>query len=390
MKKQGIMTATIITGNKQLLSTAADRSHAPAPAPSPSSFPVFHTFLKEMKTLLLLLCLAIVPASCDIGSDICDCPYNVQLEYRYHRDGLFGYNELGYYVASLKEFIFDESDILIAANSYNVPHGSGEFLSEQMFQPGRYTAITWGNWYSYETAVEEAVVGVTTKQEMLMFMNHPQDNSKAAADTASVQGYSDRLYYSYRTFTVRDFGITRISMDLTNAHCLLNISAVWNDASGHPRIGDDYFFVLKQTPSLYHFTPEALVRNRTHPNEYDGQDDYLHNDNTHINYIPRESRSENVVHVSHGTIASEGRRNVLYTQFITFRYRNDAHVSLSIILADGQPVTKEIDLCRFFNDIGINLNYALLQEYNIRLEITGDRVLVSLVTIDDWDDGGML
>ena len=345
-----------------------------------------------MKTFLLLLCLAIMSVSCDIGSDVCDCPYNVQLEYRYHRDGLFGSNELGYYVSSLKEFIFDERDVLIASTSYEVPHGSSEFFSEQAFQPGRYTVITWGNWYSYETAAKEAVVGVTTKQELLMFINHPQTNekSKAVVDTATVQGYSDRLYYSYRSFTVREFGITRIAMDMTNAHCLLNISAVWNDASGHPHTGGEYYFILRQTPSIYHFTPEALVRNRMHPNDYDGQDDYLHNDNTHVNYIPRESRTDNVVHVSRGTIASEGRRNVLYTQFITFRYRNDAHVMLSIALADGQPVTKEIDLCRFFSDIGINLSYALLQEYNIRLEITGDRVLVSLVTVDDWDDGGML
>jgi hypothetical protein len=328
--------------------------------------------------------------SCDIGNDICDCPYNVQLEYRYHRNGLFGSNEFGYYVSSLKEFIFNERDILIATNSYKVPHGCSEFFSEQTFQPGRYTAIAWGNWYSYENLVNEAIVGVSTKQELQMLINHSQEISKTTIDTISVQGHSDHLYYSYRSFTVRDFGITRIPMDMTSAHCLLNISVVWNDASGHPHIGDDYYFVLRQTPSLYHFTPEALVRNRMHPNDYDGQDDYLHNDNTHINYIPRESRTDEVVHVSHGTIASEGRRNVLYTQFVTFRYRNDAHVSLSIILADGQPVTKEIDLCRFFNDIGINLNYALLQEYNIRIEINGDRVLVSLVSIDDWDDGGTL
>jgi hypothetical protein len=40
--------------------------------------------------------------------------------------------------------------------------------------------------------------------------------------------------------------------------------------------------------------------------------------------------------------------------------------------------------------MGINLHYSLCQEYAIQLDINGDEVKVSLMQLEEWDDGGGL
>jgi hypothetical protein len=51
---------------------------------------------------------------------------------------------------------------------------------------------------------------------------------------------------------------------------------------------------------------------------------------------------------------------------------------------------KEIDLYRFFREMGIHLDYSLRQEYQLSITINGDRVSVGMVSVSDWDEGGVL
>jgi hypothetical protein len=85
--------------------------------------------------------------------------------------------------------------------------------------------------------------------------------------------------------------------------------------------------------------------------------------------------------------SNNGSENILYGQFVTYRYRGDTEIYLSIY-SEGKQVMKEIDLLRFFQEMGINLHYSLCQEYAIQLDINGDEVKVSLVQVEDWGDGG--
>ncbi|MDR0541808.1 MAG: FimB/Mfa2 family fimbrial subunit [Dysgonamonadaceae bacterium] len=337
-------------------------------------------------------------SSCDLGAED-DCCYNVRLEYRYQRYGTLGGNELGYYVSSLKEYVFNERDLLVAVNDYKVPHGGGDFFSEQTLSPGRYTVISTGNKNGYEQTGEE-VIGETTKQELQLWLDNPQSAPAAGAFPApfaqslmsSIQGRSDRLYYGYRSFTVGEYGVSRIAVDMTHAHCVLDITARWRDNSGRPVMnGDEYYLTLSQVPSHYSLLPEFLVQGGLDRAVFDeGSELYPHNDRRRINYIPSVSRTEQACHAVQGSVSPNGRGNVLRAQFVTFRYRNDSHALLCIYSANDGQVMKEIDLNRFFTEMGISLDYSLCQEYSLLVEIDGDRVTVSLIQVDDWEDGGTL
>lgn len=333
----------------------------------------------------LLLCSLLLPAfsSC-IMEDPDDCCYNVSLEYRYQRYGTLGNNELGYYMGTLREYVFNEQDILVAINDYNVPHGGDDFFSEQNLSPGRYTVVAFGNKNGRQSTSSEEI-GLATRQDLLMAMDNPQDEG--------IQGLSDRLYYGYRSFEVAKYGVSRIAVDMTHAHCVLDVTVRWLDDSGHPLEDGNYTLTLRQVPSLYRFMPEFVVYNGLECAKFDPEnEDFQLKDRRRINYIPTINRTEQVKHTILGAVVSGEGRNILYGQFITFRYRSDSHVLLSI-WSDTQQVMKEIDLERFFRENGIDLDYSLWQEYGLEIEIDGDTVRVSIagsMSVDDWEDGGEL
>jgi hypothetical protein len=333
-------------------------------------------------------------SSCNITDDPGYCCYNARLEYRYHRNGATGENEIGYYIRSLREYIFDGDDILAKVSDYSLPHGVSEFFTEQTLRPGRYSVITLGNKGENELVglhglAAGAEVGVTTREELMLTLSNPQiatGDEPYAVDAPQVQGRSDRLYYGYRSFSVSEFGVSRTAVDMTHAHCILNITARWMDRSGHPRPGEQYTFMLRQAPSKYRFLPEFLVTGGWDPGEFDPEGEvFPARDRRNINYIPQVIREDRVCHTVPGSV----NRKDLYGQTVTFRYRSDSHVLLSIWAQAGR-VMKEIDLYRFFREYGISLDYSLCQEYSLIVEIDGDNVRLSLVTVDDWEDGGEL
>jgi hypothetical protein len=335
-----------------------------------------------------------------------DCCYNVSLEYHLKRYGTLGENELGYYVHTMNEYVFDERNVLIAINNYDVPHGDGNFFSEQELKKGRYSVVTFGN-RSDNEVVEldgdipatgatlrdaengEVAIGTTTMDNLILHLEHPfasPQDVPYASETYNVQGASAPLYYGYRSFEVGEFGISHLSMDMTNGHCLMGITAKWIDNSGHPLAGEQYTFVLKHAHAKYHFKPEYLVNNGIDPDTFIVDKELFPiNDNRRINYIPNIDKRDLADHVKIGSVNG----NTLSGQFTTFRYRTDSHVLLSIWSSTGK-VMKEIDLYRFFQETGIDLDHALWQEYNLQIEINGDEVRVGMVQIMDWEYGGDL
>ncbi|MDR2475794.1 MAG: FimB/Mfa2 family fimbrial subunit, partial [Bacteroidales bacterium] len=289
---------------------------------------------------LICILLGLLTFSSCILDDENDCCYNVQLEYRYQRYATLGNNELGFYVGKLREYVFNGQDLLVAVNDYLVPHGNDAFFSEQSLLPGRYTVIAIGNKNGSEAITIEQI-GVTTRQEILVRLTDVQENPNALRtkklmndhrlpdepEITEVHGRSDRLYYGYRTFMVNEYGISRIAMDMTHAHCVLGVTVRWIDASGHPMAGETYNLTLRQVPSLSRFMPEFLVTNALDAGTFEAETEtFPSNDHRRINYIPGLSRVLQVCHTVDGSVNG----NVLYGEFISFRYRSDSHVLLSI------------------------------------------------------------
>jgi hypothetical protein len=318
---------------------------------------------------MLPVIIPLLGLSACLPEDPDDCCYNVRLEYRYQRAGTSGANVLGYYVDSLREYVFDAHDVLRAVNNYRIPTDSGTFFSEQNLSPGLYTVVTFGNKGGYEKTGEETV-NVTTRQDLRI----------------STEGRSDRLYYGFRSFEVGRYGISRIAVDMTHAHCVLGITARWIDDTGHPAAGKQYTLNLRQAPSLYRYSPEFLVYNESDEAVFAPEkESYPLRDSRRFNYLPTVDSVVCADLSVRGTTSS----GALHGEFITLRYRSDSHVLLSIRSA-GEQVMKEIDLYRYFREMGIRLDYSLCQEYQLLLTIDGDRVSVGMVNVSDWDEGGML
>ena len=307
-----------------------------------------------------------------------DCCYNTRLEYRYQRYGDLESNEAGYYIDSLREYIFNENEILIAVNEYRVPVGSKCF-SETNLPQGKYTVLTFGNDHRPATGW---TTGQTSLQQLEMTVDSARLRSDNPAQNARKNG--DRLYFGYRNFSVAEYGVSRIAVDMTHAHCVLNLDVRWSDRSGHPQAGGNYTFTLRQVPSFYLFEPEFMVRNGLEAGPFlPDEREWPFIDRRRINYIPAVGQERLVNHAQKGNIINDR----LHTELITFRYRSDSHVQLSIS-KDSDRVMPEIDLYRFFRENGIDLNYSLCQEYHLSVDINGETVKIGLVNVDDWQDGG--
>jgi hypothetical protein len=168
---------------------------------------------------------------------------------------------------------------------------------------------------------------------------------------------------------------------------VLDIRVRFNDGSGNPADGKNYFMTLKQTPASYGFMPEFVVKNGLEKYQYDAGIEYYSSDNQKgVNYIPTVSKDKQAVHVISGRVNNDKNGKSVFGQFITYRYRSDSEILFGIYSED-KPVMKEIDLGIFFREMGIDLDYSLCQEYSLLVEVNNNNVYVTLVEIDDWEKG---
>ncbi|PXV59437.1 fimbrillin-A associated anchor protein Mfa1/Mfa2 [Dysgonomonas alginatilytica] len=330
--------------------------------------------------LLLLLLFT----SCDIDGDIEVCEYNTRIIYRYNRENTSTDNILPMYVQTLDEYIFDEQGVLVMINRLPGTSCFGEYVSETNLPEGKYSVITWGN-KAEPSKVNKEQIGVTTKQEMMLYLDNAHTALKSAA---AVQSNAERLYYGYRTFTIEKYGVSKINVDMTHAHCVLNITVKWKNAAEAPENTGDFHLMLRDIAPQEAFVPEYTFRGNTLMNYTPDVDTYQKSPATVRHNIPFVDAPCSYM-LDHRTVATMSYEQVLNGEFITYRHRDLSQPLLSLY-AGSNRLMKEIDLQRFFQDMGIQLDTNLRQEFAIEIVIDGDKVMVGLVNIDDWEEGGIL
>ncbi|PXV60100.1 fimbrillin-A associated anchor protein Mfa1/Mfa2 [Dysgonomonas alginatilytica] len=332
----------------------------------------------------LLFLLLIFFSSCDIDRQTEVCEYNARIIYRYNRENTTFENVLPMYIQSLDEYIFDEHDVLYAINRLPGISCFGKYVSEINLPPGKYTVITWGN-KAEPSKVNKEQVGVTTKQEMMLYLDNPYVGTKS---TDAMQSDSERLYYGYRTFTIEKYGVSKINVDMTHAHCVLDITVRWAKMAEAPTATAGYYMQLKEIACDYSFMPGFVFQGGDANLHSPAYDTYPAGSSESICYMSRIYSADNLIsHYTLGDMNTETRS--LQSRFITYRYSDSSHQLLSIYLG-GTRIMKEIDLAVFFNAMSIVLDTNRRQEFDLLLIIDGDNVTVSLVKIDDWDEGGYL
>lgn len=329
--------------------------------------------------ILTLILSACMMYACDIDDDMQVCEYNTRLTYRYDREQTAPVSVLDRYVQSLDEYIFDAGGVLIQVNRLPGSSCFGEYVSETNLPEGNYSVITWGN-RGEPSKVNKAEIGVTKRDEMLLNLNSPVTRADI------YQQDSERLYYAYRTFSVQKYGVSKVNVDISHSHCVLDITVRWKNSNEIPTYGN-YYMLLKQLPAQYGFMPEYRFKDRLCNLHNPTEDEYPKDTKEALHYITRVY-GDRQLQVHRKDVALNGRQ--FNTQFVTYRYRNDSHELLSIYAADGTQIMKEIDLHTFFREMNIELDTNLRQEFEINIEIDRNKVIVGLVEVGDWEEGGTI
>lgn len=330
-------------------------------------------WLRRAYVFCLLSCF-IAFMSCHIDADLKECTYNARLEYWYTGSGTA--NVLPDYIYTMREFVFDSLGVLRQVNEIAAKQG---IAAELNVPPGKYTLVTWANIDS-SSHVNRAEIGRTTKEEMLLSMDNPY---KWLKSESAYHGNAERLYYGFASFQVYEYGVTRQRIDMTHSHCLLNLTVKWK--YNPPRDTRNFCFYLLDVPSEYRFLPGYEVhgsasmpyREPEYPSTRSGS----------CNYIASKSDTEKLV--DHRLDVKMDITRTLSGEFVTYRLSNDTHPVLRICAGETLLV-REIDLNKYFRQMDIDLDQNLRQEFNLIVEVDGDKVLVSSARVSDWIDGGAI
>lgn len=298
-------------------------------------------------------------ASCTFGDGPSLCPYNVRLEYWYA--GSSAENVLPVYVDNIRQYLFDAKGRLLATETLrgdSVEGWSGN-LPE-----GQYTMVLWGN-LGEETKSSVTVVAdaEATLEDMLL----------SAGREGVPPGFrenTERVYYGIARLDVSGGASVRQRIYLSHAHAALSVTVRWMADAPPPPEGGTYRMRMKGIPDIYRFVGgyEAGIPSG------DG-----------VFTIPRIDGTVTY----HETRAAMNYDGEVAGQFVTFRYTSGTHQMWSL-WRDGKQIIKELDLNTFFRKLPIDMDTNMEQEFDILVTVYKDKIVVSLASESDWDEGGTI
>ncbi len=348
--------------------------------------------------LLLLTC--VLSAGCEMTlheTDICD--YTVLLHYDYNEENTSkGRNMILSYVTHIDELIFDEEGVLVNLQRIE-PDECRDYLdSEVMLPPGRYSVIAIGNIDHrsdlHDDALGNLKVGATRREDLRLSL----DNAEELAD--GTHNNSEKLYHAYHTFIVREEGISRIRVNMINAHMELRFRVTWKRNT--PSRTDSYYAILETIPSEYNIMPEYIYPAGSFDavlHEPTSHDAYPHTDNNVIHHIPHTCHADNNI-LSHSNTSFLNADGEVRGTFVNYRIKTATDPVLTLYFApdgvrshstDPMVLPREIRLSEYFSFVGQRLDHELKQEYAIDITVEGDRIKITPLddfSIADWNDGG--
>lgn len=298
-------------------------------------------------------------ASCSFGDEPALCPYNVRLEYWYAGSSVE--NALPVYIDNVRQYLYDSEGNQLAVGTLKGDSVEGWTAD---LEEGRYTIVLWGN------------LGDQAKSSVKVL---PDGENRLEAMTLSAaqpdvppgyRGNTERVYYGSATLEVEKGKNLRQRIYLSHAHAALSVTVHWMADAPPPPEGGTYRMRLKGIPSVYRF----VGGNELSIPSGDG-----------VFTIPR-SGAEVTYHETRAAMNYDGEVN---GQFVTFRYTSDTH-QLWSLWRDGKQIIRDLDLNSFFRKLPIDMDANMEQEFDILVTVYKDRIVVSLVSGSDWDEGGTI
>lgn len=350
---------------------------------------------KHIKILLALVVVLSSFTSCydfDNNREICD--YKVQLRYDYNEENGTTQNMIEQYVFTIDEYIFGDDNKLYQKRRFTADRCTEHMNSELNLPPGKYSVIAIGNQDDRSVATDklnqsEPTVGVTHRDDMLLALENPEHYGGSC-------GESERLYHGYKTFTVKERGISRVRVDMINAHMTLRFRITWKNNTAPAR--GNYYALLETVPSQYSLMPEFIypigsfdVANH----DCDGHDGYPSDCNNVIHHIPltcysKTAAPEMELCHRHNTYLNADKE--MWGEFVSYRIKNATPVVLRIhsTADDSRTLPSDIDVRAYLNHELENRDHTLRQDYALDIVIEGTKITIVPLDIADWDEGGML
>lgn len=348
--------------------------------------------MRKISILPLLITVLFGSASCHTDDYRSTCDYKVQLRYDYNEENQSdGVNMIEYYVFEIDEYIFDQDGILYAQRRFEADRCSEHMNSELQLPPGRYSVIAIGNRDHRSTTWDAAtgnapVEGLTHRDDMRMTLDNPEpmpDGSNAD---------SEPLYHGYKTFTVNERGISRVRVDMINAHMTLRFRVRWKNGASPER--GNYHALLTTIPSHYSLMPQYIYpKSSLECHSFDGDvyDEYPSDCNNVIHHIPYTCYADGAPAnlLTHRLDTYLNADNEIWGEFRTYRIKKSTPVKLLIRSASGAlAVPGAVDVTGYLTHFGFTRDDELKQVYEIDILIDGEKIIMNPLDVGDWFEGG--
>lgn len=311
------------------------------------------------KEILFSLCLSLFCAltGCTFFNETDVCPYNLRLEYWYA--GNSAQNVLPLYAENLRQYLFDAEGKLFSIETLrgdSIEGWNGELPA------GDYTVVVWGN-IDDTSEKQLPAEGAQSLGELTL-------SAVQAGVPPGYRGNTSRLYYGSASFTVEEGRVTRQRIYLSHAHAVLSVTVRWMDEELMPPAGGTYRMQLRNVPAVYGFVKGWETAMPTGDGVY---------------AVPRIGSTQ----THHETRADMSYDNEVEGTFVTFRYTGSTHPMWSL-RRNGELIEKELDLYKFFSTLPMDMDRNVEQEFDILISIYADRIIVTLATGSDWNEGGII
>ena len=241
------------------------------------------------------LALILLLQSCNIQMEKDICLYNMELTYWYNEENTSTANKINGVVNSITQYLFDENEVLVDVSKVEKTGSANGFVSRKLLPAGKYSLISWGNVGNGSTH-NQPQIGVTTKSNMELYFSK-------LTNGGAYHNNSERLYYARRTFSVGEYGIGHMRVDVLNAHCIVNVKATW---TRNAPATNNFVLRMNGIPSRYTFRTEHSSLNGTGSSSLHdtNKDNYLTSSSQVFHYIPKVYESTGLIaHEVSGTMS---------------------------------------------------------------------------------------
>lgn len=307
-----------------------------------------------LQQLLLLLILPLLSSCESIFEE--RCLASKRMDFVYLNEN--ARDETDLYLSRVTDYIFDSDSILYRID----PDIQGAAIRSRAIElpDGDWSVLSFAN-LSAGSRVSDYTVGKTHMKELFVQV---VSRDLLKAEKPEYIGNSDNLYFSALNLKIQK-GVPKQPLKgyYTPAHARLTVFVTWADKAGKPDVNKKTAAVLGQVSGGYRFLSET-----------------------------KTDKAYNIPYSVPFPLSEEKQQRVqLYPSDDTFRFdavsmRFETGKAPHLTLMEGTtPLTKSLDLNRFFDANNIDLSNTRIQNFRLSMRIEENKVVISPIDILAWE-----